>query len=130
MVLKLTKDKVAMGTILPVQNLGKKINENLKYFALKIEDEDGKKEEWLLFTEKEINQRSELDMGYITDMWKPGRIHPHNVGKQKSYAVKILLESTPKTILIGKSVLETARKRAKRNPEDIPRQSRLSDLLD
>ena len=53
-----------MGVALPVYNLGKKIHENLKYFALKVEDEDGKKEEWLLFTEKELNQRSVLDMGY------------------------------------------------------------------
>lgn len=129
MALKLTRQKVVMGAVLPVHNLGKKPRENKKYFAVKVENEDGKKEEWLLFTEKELN-RSELNMGYLTDMLKPGRIHPHVVGSKKSFAVKLLFGNSPKTVLIGKSVLETARNRARRNPEDIPQQSRFLDMID
>ena len=129
MALKLTNDKVLMGKVLPVFNLGKRKLESEKYFAVKIEDESGKKEEWLLFTEKEL-ERTTIDMGYITEMWKPGRVHPHNIGGKKSYAVKLLVDNGVKTVLIGQSYLDRARERAKKNPEDIPSQSAIADLLD
>lgn len=129
MALELTGRKAVMGAVLPVHNLGRKPRENRKYFAVKVENEDGKKEEWLLFTEKELN-RSELDMGRLTDMLKPGRLHPHVVGSRKSFAVKLVFEKDQKTVLIGESVLGTARNRARKNPEDIPCQSRFLDMLD
>lgn len=118
-----------MGFAIPVANKGRKPHEKSLYFALKVEDQTGKKEEWLLFTKKEL-ERSVLDMGLVTEAWKPGRVYPHVVGSRKSFAVKIVTDAGAKAYLIGASVLESARKRALKNPEDVPKQSILDDMMD
>ena len=126
---QLTNDKVLMGNVLPVQNLKQKFGENTNYLAVKTEDESGIHEEWLLFTKKEL-ERTVLDIGGLTVLMKPGRVYHYNVGKRKSFIVKLVFNGCPQTVVIGRSIIERARKRAGRNPEDIPRQSKLADMLD
>lgn len=126
---QLTDAKVLMGNVIPVENLKHRFGENLNYLAVKTEDESGDNEEWLLFTKKEL-ERTVLDMGGLTALMKPGRVYRYNVGKRRSFVVRLVFNGCPQTVLIGKSIVERARKRASRNPEDIPKQSKLADMLD
>ena len=44
-----------MGRVIPVENLKKKWNEVVEYLSLKIEDEDGGKERYIMFTVNEYD---------------------------------------------------------------------------
>ena len=126
---KLTSDPVLMGVVQPVENLKRRFGEKNRYSAVKVEQADGEHEEWLLFTDKEL-ERSKLNIGPVGDGLKPGRIYPHVVGTRRSWMVKLMYGKTPQLVLIGSSVIERARTRARKNPEDIPAQSWLADKLD
>ncbi len=48
---KLIDVTVKMGRVIPVENLNKQWNENATYLSLRIEDENGKNERYVLFTD-------------------------------------------------------------------------------
>lgn len=139
---QLTEDSIKMGRLLPMSNLNKKPSEAEQYFALKIEDSNGGNEEWILLTEKEILSRRTMSIYEITEEWKPGRMYSFSIGKTSYVACNVVFcsdmssekrrhfKGEKKVLLFSKSLLNIARKRAKSNPEDIPKQSRLSDFLD
>lgn len=134
---QLTEDKVKMGYLLPVENLEKKPNENESYLAVKLENQTGEDEVWMLFSEKEISSRQTLE---LPDMDEPklGRAFRVGIGKRMYSAFALIsckdLENwkkgEKKILLFSCRVLDRAKTRAKKNPEDIPTQSFLSDLLD
>ena len=53
---KLINVTAKMGRLIPVQNLNKKWNEGETYNSVKIENDDGKTERYLLLTKSEINR--------------------------------------------------------------------------
>ena len=134
---KLDDTKVKMGNLIPVDNTGRKFGEAHDYYAVKLEDYTGKKENWYLFTGAEISKMSKVDVLDSTEM-KLGRMylrHKH-LKSARSY-VKLNVPSNRKATglitfvtLLSDNVLARGLDRAKRNPEDIPEMSWLEDLKD
>ena len=118
-----------MGKAIPVDNKDRRWGENGSYLAVKVEDETGGKEEWLLFTEKELECPT-LFMGAVTDSMKAGRMFPCVTGGARRLAVKLETGGASKVVLLCHAVVERARRRAEKNLEDIPRQTLIGDILD
>ena len=107
---QLNNVSVKMGTVIPVDNQDQKPTANSVYYALKVEDVTGKNEEWLLFTERELYEvLPEMTMWEGFQSGKKGRLFPCKISERQ---------------------IRVARHRALTNPEDIPDQSWISDMLD
>lgn len=70
--LKLKKCKVKQGRLVPVYNKDRKFGANMWYYALWIENHDGKDERCLLFTEGELEGPAERAKKNIEDLPKKG----------------------------------------------------------
>lgn len=133
--------KVEMGRALPVQNTNKARLATDKYYAVKLEDITGEVENWYLFTRHEIDTFPRMCFD-LADEMKRGRIY--TCTKQESldnkgairYLISIEFPDTEdkeyklETIMIPAGILLKGMKRAEKNPEDIPSQSLLQDLMD
>jgi hypothetical protein len=64
------KVKVKPGRLIRVYNTEKKKNENKGYVSVWVEDEDGKNERCLLFTEKEIERAEKRSIRNSEDLTK------------------------------------------------------------
>lgn len=64
------KVKVKPGRLIRVYNTEKKKNENEGYVSVWVEDEDGKNERCLLFTEKEIERAEKRSIRNSEDLTK------------------------------------------------------------
>lgn len=138
----LTNDSVIIGYLLPMENMERTPSEKERYYALKIEDSSGKNEEWLLLTENEILSRQIFSVEDLTKDWKLGRCFTTRIGRRTYSACRIRIcetmsnekitfpGKTELTLLFTRSMISSGRKRREKNPEDIPRQCKLRDLLD
>ena len=128
---KLDNTKVGMGVLIHVANLKRKPAANEDYYALKVEMLDGKNEHWLLFTQADL-VRHKVEIKGITDQMKLGRLYPDGLSlpTTKTCYVRFRDGDTEKTILLTDYHYRLAKARAERNPEDIPSQSFISDLMD
>jgi hypothetical protein len=138
---QLNNAKVEMGRAIPVQNTNKARLATDKYYAIKLEDFSGEVENWFLFTRHEIDSFQRMDFDLASEM-KRGRIYncSKTESSEKLGSIKYLIsiefpdsedqEYTLETIMIPAGVALKGMKRAEKNPEDIPSQSALSDLLD
>lgn len=134
---QLNDAKIVMGRAIPMQNSNKARLANDKYYAIKTEDISGDVEQWLMFTRLEIDKfpRVNFDMA---DNMKLGRIY--NISPADKDTVRYIIsievpdeadkEYSKITIMIPAGVALKGLRRAKKNPEDIPEQSMLADLLD
>ena len=124
-------DDVKLGRLFLVENKKRNNRENLNYYAIQVEAVDGKDEECLLFTEKELNSLPIVDSKIkLVD----GRLYPFSDGNFHGY----LLKTTEKrenfwSIVIRKLSMKkyiNAHERAQKNPEDITRKSWITDIFD
>lgn len=128
---KLDDSKVRMGTVIAVRNLERGRFESEKYFALKVEDSDGGHEHWLLFTGHELSLFTLFTVEKLTDNLKEGRMYAISGRKGvQSYLTRISCGGEEQVVRIPAHLHAVAMKRAEENPEDIPSQSFLSDLMD
>ena len=139
---KLDSTPVRMGYVIPIRNQNKHMLACDTYFAVKTEDITGKREEWLMFSESELYFRPRvLIQGDILDGLKLGRLYGWGEETPTGYASYIVRLMPPKswldrwgtrpaTVLIPYKTYLRALTRTRKNPEDIPSQSRLGDLLD
>ena len=138
---QLNNAKVEMGRAIPVQNTNKARLATDKYYAIKLEDVSGAVENWFLFTRHEIDSFPRMCFDLAAAM-KRGRIYTctkqdtldNNGAIRYLIAIELPDEAdetyTLVTIMIPAGVALKGMKRAEKNPEDIPQQSILSDMLD
>lgn len=138
---QLNNVQIEMGVAIPMQNTNKARLATDKYYAIKVEDLSGTTESWLLFTRHEIDSFPRMSFD-LADKMKRGRIY--NCTKTEALenkgAIRYLIaiefpdendeEYTLETIMIPAGVALKGMKRAEKNPEDIPTQSLISDVLD
>lgn len=129
---KLDKVKVIMGQIIKVANLNKKPTENERYIALQMEDETGKDEKCLLFTESQLSKLETVKLPKsITDRFKLGRFYNVEINKDSIYLVKVRFVDGSESILrVTKAELADADARRIRNPEDLTEKGFVVDMLD
>lgn len=139
----LNNRKIEMGVVLPVKNQQPVFGAAAEYYALKVECESGDPEYWLLFTEHELYSIPVRKGSNWSDKLKLGRLHELSVpGKDSStphfgrYLCRIKRpvrgsEEYEEVLLwaSGKR-MNVALERAKRNPEDVPKQSWFQDMMD
>ena len=123
-------EKVIMGKIIKVANSEKKASENDEYFALHVEDESGKNESCILFTESELKEMETINFPFAAEQMKAGRIYPAVIAKKNTNLVKVIDGVYEKIFRMSKSQLLEAEARAARNTEDIPKKSFFTDLFD
>lgn len=119
-----------MGIFYEVNNTKRKNGENEKYMAIKVEDESGCNERWLMFTEREWLKLPSIDVsktGAEQLKLKKGRLY--ECIKNGIYQF-VMNTGNGCITLITKNKLAKAEARAKRNQEDQPEQSWLADSLD
>lgn len=132
---------IEMGRAIPMKNTNKARLATDKYYAIKVEDLSGTVENWLLFTRHEIDTFPRMVFD-LADEMKRGRIY--TCTKKESLdnngAIRYLIaiefpdeadeNYTLETIMIPAGIALKGMKRAEKNPEDIPQQSIVSDMLD
>lgn len=126
----LTDASVKMGVFLPVENQRPHRLAAGKYLALKVEAEDGGSERWLLFTEKEAIALRPVGGGSWRDSLKAGRLYPISIFGKTGYLLVAKLGELVNTLFITEAMIQRALDRAARNPEDVPKMSRLADMMD
>ena len=143
--------EIKMGNLIPQPNKARKhVSEAETYYALKVEDENGKNERWLMLTVRDVAKLTEVF--FDTEMCKKaGRIYAHHRTPHQSVGfvainipegmpdAVIKIGRTEKTVKftpgihtyrITDTLISTWWKRALRNPEDIPAMGKLKDLFD
>ena len=132
MAIVLTKDqKVVNGQFIKVQN--DKVKNELEakeYYALWTIDESSDDETCLLFTAGEIN-RAELLGGTIGSVLKYGKLYTYGkVLSYPKYIVRVTWTNGKDAVLqFSQSTIESARKRAENNIEDIPKKNWFYDKI-
>lgn len=139
----LNNRKIEMGVALPVKNQQPAFGAAAKYYALKVECEGGDPEYWLLFTEKELyslplrkgsSWSKDLKLGRLFELSLPGKDSSTPSFGQFLCRIKRPVRGTEEyeEVLVWASgkKMNVALERAKRNPEDIPKQSWLQDMMD
>lgn len=132
---------IEMGRAIPMKNTNKARLATDKYYAIKVEDLSGTVEHWLLFTRHEIDSFTRIDFD-LTDKMKRGRLYncSKSTAKDDNYSIRYIIalefpdeedkEYKLETIMIPAGVALKGMRRAERNPEDIPAQSVLADMMD
>ena len=123
-------EKVTLGKLIRIINSKKKATENEEYISLQIEDETGKKESCVLFTDSEIKNMETVSIPFMTPQMKTGRIYSAVIANKNTYLVKVMDSEGEKVFRLSKSQLLSAESRAARNPEDLTKKSFLTDLFD
>lgn len=126
----ITVGPVKMGVIYNVANNDRKGSEKKYYKAINVEDEDGGNERWLLLTEAELAGVPEVQCERLTGQLKCGRLVPMQFGKVAKRLVKLSDDEEEKVLLMKESLVNKGEARAKANPEDLPKKSRLRDIFD
>lgn len=135
----LTDAPVKMGSFIKIANTEVKTSlEADVYYAVKLENQRGADEAWYMFTERDIERFSVVDMKFGFANMKPGRLYyTHSVGRGPESSFVLLYkgatkksDGTPIVYRVGSTLLAKGRKRAERNQEDVPRQGWFKDLLD
>lgn len=134
---------VKMGYLIPVRNTQRVSTlEGTEYYALKVEDFRGDDERWLLLTEGDVRGLSPRVEDGSTRDWKPGRIMVRMATRSRCWSnlLKVVLpkvlnpgkDEAERTVLVCLPEAKLARglARAKDNPEDVPSQGILADMMD
>lgn len=146
---------VKMGNLVPVKNMGKKWNEADNYNSIKIEDEHGGNERYVLFTDDELKSFSKV-LSSLSDYlfnkihgsnyticseMKYGRLYLTDTKSVtgnwvKAYLLKVRIRNKEDgqydttVFRIPYSKLKRAEARGKRNPEDLAVVSWFANLFD
>ena len=128
---KLDKVKTTMGQLIRVANQKQKPNENDKYVSVHVEDESGKDEKCLLFTEIQMADMEKIEFPEIMDNMILGRMYRANINKRNTYLVKVRnTQATEMILRISETQLKDADQRSIRNPEDLTEKGFITNLLD
>jgi len=128
---KLDKVKTTMGQLIRVANQKQKPNENDKYVSVHVEDESGKDEKCLLFTEIQMADMEKIEFPEIMDNMILGRMYRANINKRNTYLVKVRnTQATEMILRISETQLKDADQRSIRNPEDLTKKGFIVDLMD
>lgn len=118
---------VKNGQLLLVGNKEKVKNAKTLYYAIWVENIDGKNETCLFFTQTEMATLQPIDIDFLEEM-VPGRIY--KCGAKNSNVIKIVNGSSEFAIRLTKTLFNKALYRARKNEEDIPKKTFINDLLD
>ena len=122
--------KVVLGQLIKVNNLKKKNNENNIYVTLQVQDENGKNERCLLFTQIEISDMETIRASFL-DKLVQGRIYQCLIGKRPTNIIKVCnYYGETKYLRLSNTQLLKAEKRAQRNKEDLTKKSFITNLMD
>ena len=132
---------VKLGNAILVKNIEKtkrdektdrQINEPESYYAIQVEDYDGKNERCLLLTAHEYKQLPLVVLpAEFTAKLLIGRLYPVNIGKTDAYFLAInTSDNRHKLVRVGKWLLKKAEGRAAKHPESVTKKNWLRDLLD
>lgn len=122
--------KVQLGQLIRVTNLQKKLHENDIYVSVQVEDEDGKNQRCILFTEIETADMEKICASFLT-MLKYGRIYKCIIDKRQTNILRVKnYNGEDKYFRLSNTQLVKAEKRAKRNLEDLTVKSKLTDMFD
>lgn len=122
--------KVELGQLIRVTNLNKRAQENEIYVSLQVEDEDGKNERCILFTEIETADMEKISASFLSSLIC-GRIYKCIIGRYQTNIIKVKnYTGEIKYFRISNSQLKKAERRASRNLEDLTKKSKLTDLFD
>jgi len=130
------KATVKLGNAFVIGNKQKKPSEANTFVAVYVEEENGKEDRCLLFTEKEYAKLSRIYCESFTSMFKAGRLYSVSSKSICSYFVLVNEYSpstrtfTPLIKRIPLSALVKAENRAIKHPEDIPSRAFFSKLFD
>lgn len=128
---KIDNFEVVLGKMIKVANTGKKFNENEIYVSVQVEDENGKNERCLLFTEIELSDMEKIELNFAFDSMVNGRIYKVVIDKVETNLLKMENgNGDVKIYRVSNSQLLAAETRAKRNPEDLTKKSFFTDLMD
>lgn len=122
--------KIKAGYLVKVENteIPKFSNANKEYYACWVEDENGKNERCILFTEKEINGFSDVSLNRVLTF---GRLEYIKIGNREGFVVKLNYKNVgEKNVFISKKVLLSADLRASKNQEDLTTKSFMTNLFD
>lgn len=118
-----------MGKWYKVLNTLRRPSECETYHAIKVENELGDSEKWLLFTTAEKDGLTAYTMRPTTAnviMMKEGRLYPVAKRGKKQYIAKL----DGSLVFLTDAKIRKAYARAQKNTEDVPKQSRIADALD
>lgn len=121
--------KVKMGVWYEVPNTQRRNGENSEYMAIKVENETGENERWLMFTKSEWERLPSIQLyspGCENNGMKSGRLFTCC----KNGINQFIMHSGGCLTLISFKKLAKAEERARKNQEDQPKQNWLEDLLD
>lgn len=128
---KIDDFKTVLGQMIMVKNKEKIATANDKYISIHVEDEDGKNERCLLFTETEISDMEKINMDFLKKNMVQGRLYKANIDKKDVYLCLVKNRISIEMILrITPFKLSQAENRAAKNPEDLPKKDFLTDLMD
>lgn len=131
-------EKISLGKVVKVKNTNPKFGSAEFYYALKIEDYDGRNERIVLLTEKEFYGRPVFELWDKGKSLKAGRLYDLSVSflKPQWKLVKITRPAEYKgqreevIIAVTQKMIEEWEKRAKDNPEDLPKEKFWKNLID
>lgn len=128
--IEVSGNEVKAGQILRVVNQDVESHfESTDYYAIWVEDVDGKNERCLLYTRDRTFEKT-VGIDSIKSNLVPGRLYPVVLSERTTYLVSVITTyGRIKTIRLSPSVIKAGEKRAKKNPEDIPKKSFLTDLM-
>lgn len=123
--------KIKMGHMYKVANTEKHHAANTEYFAINVEDESGDNERWILLTLHDFVSMPWFGGGGWVESFKPGRLYPVSKGASDGYYMRYInFSGNPDQCYIPAYILKRAELRAVRNPEDLPKKSLVTDMLD
>ena len=128
---KIDDFKTVMGQMIMVKNQEKIATANDKYISIHVEDEDGKNERCLLFTEIEISDMEKISMEFLKNTMISGRLYKAVIDKKETFLCLVKNRIGQDMILrITPFKLSQAENRSAKNPEDLPKKDFMTDLLD
>lgn len=131
-------EKISLGKVVKVNNTNPKFGSAEFYYALKIEDYNGGNERIILLTEKELYSRPVFELWDKGKSLKAGRLYDLSVSflKPQWKLVKIARPAEYKgqreevVIAVTQKMIEEWEKRAKDNPEDLPKEKFWKNFID
>lgn len=128
---KIDDFKTVMGQMIMVKNQEKIATANDQYISIHVEDEDGKNERCLLFTEIEISDMEKISMEFLKNSMIAGRLYNAVIDKKNTFLCLVKNRIGQEMILrITPFKLSQAENRSAKNPEDLPKKDFMTDLLD
>ena len=100
------------------------------YYGVYIESINGKHERCMVLTEKELERTSRIVSKDLNDDIVLGRMYNATIRGTEGYIIKMSLDKEEFIVCITSAKLKVWLSRAYKNPQYIPKKSKLADMLD